>query len=380
MSFFRRLFSAKPADDENESQQDADSIQATSDLSDTPALVEPIEEATESSQDNTNHVATIEDATTESEIVSPERDIADTDTENTKPSASNLNAPTAEEYIPHPVEGVTRPLERDPFNIYQPISGHLTFAHSSDQGLTRNNNQDSVYRFFASNHSVHNMPDVGLFMVADGMGGHNNGEKASATTVQFIATAILKSLYVPMLNKTDEDNEESFTISEVLNHAVKEANKRVIRTIPDGGTTLTAVLVLGDVAHIAHVGDSRAYLIHDGKIEQLTRDHSLAQRLIELNQLSTEDRSDYQHRNVLYRAIGHNEDLEVDTMIRRLPESAYVLLCSDGLWGEISEADMLRIIRESKSLQEACDTMIALANRNGGHDNITVLLLKTPSK
>ncbi|QPC81181.1 protein phosphatase 2C domain-containing protein [Phototrophicus methaneseepsis] len=390
MSFFRRLFGAKSnANTEEQNDRDA-SLEASTATAVEPQTTQVTEQVIE--EENPDKV---DEVTTEPLSETPLAQAVDEATtiessengETTKPvqpDAEMAFTPAAklapEETLPHPAEGVTRPLEGDPFDIYQPATGHLTFAHSSDQGMVRNNNQDATYRFFASNHSVDNVPDFGLFIVADGMGGHNHGELASATTVQFIATAVIKSLYLPLLNKSNEDDEEPFTISDILNHAVKEANKQVIRTVPDGGTTLTAVLVLGDVAHFAHVGDSRAYMIRDEKIEQLTRDHSLAQRLIELNQLSADERGDYQHRNVLYRAIGHSEDLEVDTLIRRLPGSAYILLCSDGLWGEVTEEDMVKTITEAKSLQEACDNLVAMANRQGGHDNITALLLKTPIK
>lgn len=276
--------------------------------------------------------------------------------------------------------GVTRPLEGDPYEILQPGVGHLRVAHATDQGMIRTNNQDSLYRFFASSSSVDETPDFGLFIVADGMGGHMNGEQASAVAIQTVANAVIQSLYLPLIMSRFNDDDHTYTISEVMNKAVKDANRRIMMTVPDGGTTLTVALVMGDLAHFAHVGDSRAYIITDGEIEQLTRDHSLAQRLIELNQMSAEEQLENQHRNVLYRAIGHNEDIDVDTLTRRLPAASHILLCSDGLWGEVSNADILEVVLQADSLQAACDSLVAKANQHGGHDNISVMIFKTPSK
>ena len=351
MSFFRRLFGG--------SKNDA----------------QPKEEPTDREQ---SKVAAFPSAEEDGEALDqPSDEIADT------PSQDDASVVISEEdaVINAALElGVTRPLEGDPYEILQPGVGHLRVAHATDQGMVRTNNQDSLYRFFASSSSVDEIPDFGLFIVADGMGGHMNGEQASAVAIQTVANAVIQSLYLPLIMSRFNDNDHPYTISEVMNKAVKDANRRIMMTVPDGGTTLTVALVMGDLAHFAHVGDSRAYIITDGEIEQLTRDHSLAQRLIELNQMSAEEQEENQHRNVLYRAIGHNEDIDVDTLTRRLPAASYILLCSDGLWGEVSNADMLEVVLQADSLQAACDSLVAKANQHGGHDNISAMIFKTPSK
>ena len=127
------------------------------------------------------------------------------------------------------------------------------------------------------------------------------------------------------------------------------------------------------------MGDSRAYLIQQDGIEQITRDHSVVQRLIELDQLLPEEAETHEQRNVLYRAIGQNDDIEVDILRRRLPSNSYILLCSDGLWGMVSDADIHNIVINTDDPQEACDKLIALGNTNGGTDNISVLVLKLPN-
>lgn len=272
---------------------------------------------------------------------------------------------------------VTRPLSPEP--VISSRNSHITFGLSSDTGMVRSNNQDSALSFFFTSKSADEQPDFGLFIVADGMGGHHDGEKASSLTARTIATYITNNIYLPMLDK-QEDNSDKPTISEALVAAVKKANESVLSQVPDGGTTLTAMAVIGDLAHIVHVGDSRAYLVTKDGLEKLTRDHSLVERLIELNQLSREDAIGHPQSSVLYRAVGQNEMLEVDTFTRRLPANSFVLICSDGLWGLVEESEIIDIIHHSTTPQEACDRLIAKANLNGGTDNITAILLKIPSR
>ncbi|MEO8397294.1 MAG: SpoIIE family protein phosphatase, partial [Chloroflexota bacterium] len=137
-------------------------------------------------------------------------------------------------------------------------------------------------------------------------------------------------------------------------------------------------IIIGDLAYIAHVGDSRIYLLTKDSIEQLTRDHSLVQRLIELDQLTPEEAADHPNKNMLYRALGQNEAVEVDTLTRRLPPKARLLFCSDGLWNQVEEKDIVEVVKQTANPQEACNKLIALANKRGGADNVTVILLQMP--
>ena len=294
----------------------------------------------------------------------------------TYPGVKSDAPPEPPRYIP---EGVTRPLPPEPSMPLVARGGHITFGQTSDPGLVRSNNQDSALSFYFVNDSVDDRPDFGCFVIADGMGGHHDGEKASALTARIVAAEVLSNIYMPMLSGPNSHDADRPTIAEALTEAVKQANNKVLQDVPDGGTTLTAMVILGDIAHIAHVGDSRAYLINKGTIEQITRDHSLVQRLIELNQLTLEESVDHPQRNVLYRAIGQSTDLEVDTLTKRLPARATVLMCSDGLWGLVEEHEILDAVTSTLDPQEACDKLITIANSRGGHDNITVVLLKMPS-
>jgi serine/threonine protein phosphatase PrpC len=176
----------------------------------------------------------------------------------------------------------------------------------------------------------------------------------------------------------DAGDDEKPVISEVLSDAVQLANEKVSDEIPEGGTTVTAAAIVGDLVYIAHVGDSRAYLLTGDDLEQITRDHSLVQRLIELDQLTPDEAAAHPQRNVLYRAIGQSEHIEIDTATRRLPPGSCLMLCSDGLWNQVPESKILQVVKSSATPQEACDRLVTLANESGGADNVTVVIIQVP--
>lgn len=243
--------------------------------------------------------------------------------------------------------------------------------------MVRTNNQDAMLSFLSTSRSSDQRPDFGLFIVADGMGGHHDGEKASALTAHMVAAYVTNHIYLPMLNG-DNDSERT-PITEAMIAAVQKANGDIIVKVPDGGTTLTAVAIVGDLAYVAHVGDTRIYLITKDGIEQITRDHSLVQRLIELGQLTPDEAAVHPQKNVLYRALGQSETLEVDALTRRLPPNSKLMICSDGLWNMISESEIIEITMKHANPQEACDKLVALANTHGGTDNITAVLIQIPA-
>lgn len=283
-------------------------------------------------------------------------------------------APLPSDVLTPFADGATRPLSEDVMIAFMG-NGHLTFGQATDVGLVRTNNQDAAYSFFSTNRSADERPDFGLFVVADGMGGHQDGEKASALTARTVASHILSTILVPLM-AGDAENQDPIT--ETLTAAIEKANAEVIRNVPDGGTTVTSMVIIGDLAYIAHVGDSRLYLLNKDSIEQLTRDHSLVQRLIELDQLTPAEAAEHPNKNMLYRALGQNETVEVDTLTRRLPAKSRLLLCSDGLWNVVEDKEIADIVKQTANPQEACNKLIALANTRGGGDNVTVLLLHMP--
>lgn len=241
----------------------------------------------------------------------------------------------------------------------------------SDVGRERERNEDSYYTLESLVQHEYGQERFGLFIVADGMGGHQKGEIASSLSARITANSILENVYLPYL--TNSQGANNLPINEALKQAVETANTTVQEEVPDGGTTLTVALVMGNNAYIAHVGDSRAYVFNQGEIKQITEDHSLARRLEETGQATAEEVMHVQ--NVLYKAIGQGGAVEVDTYIQHLPAGALLLLCSDGLWGLVNNEQIKEILASAPTPQKACENLVAMANENGGRDNITAIVV-----
>lgn len=270
----------------------------------------------------------------------------------------------------------TRPLP--PLETIVPRPGErIHFGQLSDPGMVRSNNQDAIFGMVVSSITDDDWPDMGVFVVADGMGGHQEGERASTVTVRLVAEHVIDHILRPMLDNALNEPDR-LPLTDVLRMAMQQANDAVNQEIPEGGTTVTATVILGDLAYVAHVGDSRAYLINDEGIEQITRDHSLVQRLIELDQLTVEEAAEHPQRNVLYRAIGQSDNLDVDVITRRMPPRGRLLLCSDGLWNMVPEATIEDVVRRHSDPQRACYELVELANDRGGPDNISVIIIQMP--
>ncbi|MBV6450713.1 MAG: serine/threonine-protein phosphatase [Anaerolineae bacterium] len=240
-------------------------------------------------------------------------------------------------------------------------------------GKQRELNEDSILALtttMAGNSG--NLP-FGLYIVADGMGGHQFGEVASNAAIRSVAGYLLKKFHPYLFQVKTDTMDESF--QEIMLEAVREAQKTIQREAPGSGTTLTAALVIGQQVTVAHVGDSRAYFVFpDGRIEPITRDHSLVKRLEELGHITPEEAVNYPHRNVLYRALGQGELLDPDIFTVAFPQPGCLMICSDGLWGVVAEQDLVRAINEAPNLQRACQNLVSAANTAGGPDNISVIL------
>ena len=278
------------------------------------------------------------------------------------------------------LEGIREPIQTRPLpppKQFSSTTDRFTVGQNTDVGRMRSNNQDACLAMVISPNMVGDPPAIGFFVVADGMGGHTDGEQASAVTVRTLAQHVLDEIVMPHLMGVERNSDQK-TISEVLSEAMLAANEATQQNVPNGGTTATCTVIRGDLAYIAHVGDSRAYLISEGNMELVTRDHSLVRRLQELGQLTPEEAEVHPQRNVLYRAIGQGEALEVDAATRRLPPSSRLLLCSDGLWGLVDEPKMMEVLEEHSDPQTVCDRLVELANEAGGSDNITALLIQMP--
>jgi PPM family protein phosphatase len=246
---------------------------------------------------------------------------------------------------------------------------------SQSVGRQRDHNEDTLFALTAVIADGQRDLPLGVFVIADGMGGHQHGEVASSAAARTMVEHLLTRLYPALFAMNGEGLEES--LQEVMESGVKESHKSVVRMAPGGGTTLTAVLAVGEQVTLAHVGDSRAYFIYpDGRINAITQDHSLVRRLQELGQITEKEALIHPQRNVLYRALGQPEPFRPDITTHQFPSLGYLMLCSDGLWSMIPENDIFRIVTTAKNLPEACNDLVAAANAAGGPDNISVVLVK----
>ena len=249
----------------------------------------------------------------------------------------------------------------------------LIAAVGQSVGKQRDHNEDSLLAITTSLAGGSENVPFGIYIVADGMGGHQFGEVASNAAVRIMGGNIMKKFHSYLFNLPTQNLQDP--LQELMEISVSEAHQYVQREAPGSGTTVTAALVLGQQVTIAHVGDSRAYAVFpDGRVDPLTRDHSLVKRLEELGHLSKDEAANFPHRNVLIRALGQGEALEADVFTVPFPQTGYLMICSDVLWGVIGEKDIHRAIIESPSLHRACQSMVDSANAAGGPDNITVVL------
>ena len=255
-----------------------------------------------------------------------------------------------------------------------PLPPGLHVSKKTDVGQQREKNEDALYTITSFIHSDQRVEPFGVFIVADGMGGYKGGEKASAIAIKAAASHILKYLYLPDL-RLDAEEEAAVPLNEVLVSAVNIANTTVLNTVPESGTTLTIAVVIDHQAYFAHVGDSRAYIYCEGKLQQVTQDHSLVARMVELGQVTAEEALTHQHRNVLYRAVGQTNTVEVELYFHNLPPQSYLLICSDGLWGLVPDEAISQILASATSLDDGVNKLIEMANHNGGDDNITAILV-----
>ena len=236
----------------------------------------------------------------------------------------------------------------------------LQAAARSDVGRRRSANEDA----FAV------APAQGLYLVADGMGGHVAGQLAS----RLAATSALEAL--------EKIAGSDAAPTERLRYCVAYANHSIFATaqakpeVAGMGTTLVVVLAAGGRLALAHVGDSRAYLARDKRIRQLTDDHSLVAELVKRRELSPQDARGHPHRHVLTRALGVRRQVEADLAEFTPAAGDLVVLCSDGLTTHVADDEIVAITAATDDLDAACAQLVELANRRGGEDNVTVVLLR----
>ena len=246
----------------------------------------------------------------------------------------------------------------------------LEFASMSDTGQVRSHNEDAI--------AVR--PDIGLVVLADGMGGYNAGEVASSIAISVIQQVVESQLQASVDISTDN---ALASINSLLVQAVESANLAILDASLQEpayrgmGTTLVMAFFRGDTVTVAHVGDSRAYLLRDRHLAQITRDHSLLQEQLDAGLITPEQARFAQHKNLITRAVGVDYALETETnQFDVEPEDCY-LLCSDGLSDMLSDTTIADIMHAGGDDLNACGrALVAQANEEGGRDNISVILIR----
>lgn len=245
---------------------------------------------------------------------------------------------------------------------------NISAAGKTDVGQVRSTNQDS----FLIDEKER------LYIVADGMGGHAGGEIASSLCVQEVAKSIRdnKSAFNGKDARSHPDPKISNVLANAINHASTKIYEKALEdpSLKGMGTTATVVKVVDGFAYVAHVGDSRCYLLRCGFIYQVTNDHSLVSEQVRAGILTKEEAELHHLRNVITRSVGYQEEEDVDTTSLQLEDGDLLLLCSDGLHGKVPDKEISNLTKELQT--EAVGKLIQLANERGGDDNITVVIVR----
>jgi serine/threonine protein phosphatase PrpC len=250
----------------------------------------------------------------------------------------------------------------------------LRSGRGTHVGMVRTLNEDSLAVVEINRIQQSISHPIGVYVVADGMGGHAAGEVASGLIVDTIAAKALEELLPPQAQAIKP------AVSEWLRIAVEAANTEVFNLRKSAGTdmgsTMIAAVVAGNQASFTHIGDSRIYLINAKGIKRLTVDHSLVERLIATHQITREEARHHPQRNVIYRTIGDKPKIELEVHSLTLAIGDHLLLCSDGLSGMVEDERICRLVQDASSPQAACEALIEAANAAGGQDNTSVVIVK----
>ncbi|OLC02751.1 MAG: Stp1/IreP family PP2C-type Ser/Thr phosphatase [Gemmatimonadetes bacterium] len=241
---------------------------------------------------------------------------------------------------------------------------HITCAGRTDVGIIRSGNEDNYLM----------VPDRGIFVVADGMGGHAAGEVASEMAVRSVARDL------GSLRGLSDDQ-----VAERMRVSIRTANSTIFqRTLTEHdkrgmGTTVTALVLYDTRFLIGQVGDSRCYLLRDGKLTQITKDHSYVQEQVDAGYLTPEQARAHPYSNVITRCVGANSDVMPDVYVGAVRPKDVFLLASDGLTGMLEDHQLAEVLHADRMPQEQVDDLVAEANRHGGLDNITAIIVRIDS-
>jgi len=237
-------------------------------------------------------------------------------------------------------------------------------GYDTNVGIKRKKNEDAY----------HITEDRQVFMVADGVGGNNSGEVASKTAVDFIAAQLHND---PVPKFQDEKGIKDYFLG-----LIKKANLAILseanaKYVNQGmATTLVLVYLHQSRAYVFNIGDSRAYIIHRGKLEQITEDHSFVNTLVKIGTITKEQGRVHPKKNIITRALGAEEEIEIDFFSVDLGPGDVIILSTDGLHGEVGDNTIEDIAEKEKEMQNLCDELVSRANSQGGNDNITVICLQ----
>ncbi len=262
-----------------------------------------------------------------------------------------------------------------------PLGVRVVAAAATDVGATRtgDRNEDSLGVFVLNMAHDSHMQPLTLCVVADGLGGHANGQEASRLVVRTLTEHVMRTVALPLLGLPVDGAPPDDGLERVLRESVVAANTALCaanaEASADMGSTVVAVLIAGETAYIANVGDSRAYLLDGTEFRRVTTDHSLVEQLVAGGLIEPDDRYSHPQRNQIFRSLGDDPLVQVDTFTQRLRPTMRLLLCSDGLWEMVRDDECAGILLEVAGPQEACDALVRTANTNGGEDNISAIVI-----
>lgn len=248
----------------------------------------------------------------------------------------------------------------------------IEFFGLTDVGRKREKNEDSLFVD----------GELGLFMVADGMGGHLGGEFASRIAVKTVSETLQQLLKDPEATLSLNLGFDRTDYGEMLKYAIRVASHRIFEEASKNpnlrgmGTTTVALLIQNGKGYIAHVGDSRAYLVREKTIQQLTHDHSLVAEQLRAGFITAEEVKNHKFRNIITRSVGFQSDVDVDLFVRDIESGDHFVLCSDGLTNMVDNEDVCKLTY-NQDPKMACQQLIELANQKGGDDNISIVIVKT---
>lgn len=247
----------------------------------------------------------------------------------------------------------------------------MIFCAKTDTGSCRPHNEDCFGSYISKDGQTL------FFVIADGMGGHNAGEVASGMLVDFFVKRVMES---------DRGDWTEESLKNLAVTAIQDANAMILQTarLDAGkygmGTTAVVCIFYGDKLITANVGDSRAYISTKSKLIRITQDHSFVEDLLRQGAIDSKEAKRHPDRNLITRAVGCTEDVQVDVFVTDFEKDCVLLMCSDGLNSMVDDDAMQRVIRRNKNMEKLCDRLVSMAMKNGGADNITVVVARRDSE